>query len=70
LQKAQIRTELNSQNQTLSAKIREAQLEKIPYMLILGEKKVKNKPSLSEPGKKKPWRHAARRLYAKNYHRS
>ncbi|MBU0569561.1 threonine--tRNA ligase [Patescibacteria group bacterium] len=33
-----IRTELDSRNETLQAKIRDAQLEKIPYMLIIGDK--------------------------------
>jgi len=33
-----IRTELDDRNETLGAKIRDAQLEKVPYMLIIGEK--------------------------------
>lgn len=35
-----IRTELNDKNETLNYKIREAQSQKIPYMLIVGEKEV------------------------------
>ncbi len=33
-----IRTELDDRNETLQAKIRDAQVQKIPYMLILGDK--------------------------------
>lgn len=35
-----IRVELDERNEKIGYKIREAQLEKIPYMLILGEKEV------------------------------
>ncbi|NQU73566.1 MAG: threonine--tRNA ligase [Candidatus Omnitrophica bacterium] len=35
-----IRTEVYDQNETLSYKIRAAQLQKVPYMLIVGEKEV------------------------------
>ena len=38
-----IRVELNDRNETLQAKIRDAQLEKIPYMLIIGNKEQKAK---------------------------
>jgi len=34
------RVELNSENKTLGAKIRESTLQKIPYMVIIGEKEV------------------------------
>jgi len=33
-----IRVELDSRNETLQSKIRDAQLEKVPYMLIIGDK--------------------------------
>jgi threonyl-tRNA synthetase len=36
-----IRAELDSRNETLQAKIRNAQLEKVPYMLVVGEKEEK-----------------------------
>jgi threonyl-tRNA synthetase len=36
-----IRTELDERSETLQAKIRDAQIEKIPYMLILGDKEIK-----------------------------
>jgi len=39
---AQIRVELNDENATLGAKIRKAQLQKIPYILIMGDKEVEN----------------------------
>ncbi|WP_039790884.1 His/Gly/Thr/Pro-type tRNA ligase C-terminal domain-containing protein, partial [Paenibacillus riograndensis] len=37
LQDAGIRVELDLRNEKLGYKIREAQLEKVPYMLVLGE---------------------------------
>lgn len=40
LMKENIRVELNNDNKTLGAKIREATLQKIPYMIIIGEKEV------------------------------
>lgn len=36
-----IRVELNEENKTLAAKIRESTLQKIPYMIIIGEKELK-----------------------------
>ena len=45
-----IRAEINLENETLGKKIREAQLQKIPYMLIVGEKEEKNK-KVSERGR-------------------
>lgn len=38
-----IRVELDDRNETLQAKIRDAQMEKIPYMLIVGDKEEKSK---------------------------
>jgi threonyl-tRNA synthetase len=35
-----ISTELNTDNKTLGAKIRESTLQKIPYMVIIGEKEI------------------------------
>lgn len=35
-----IRAELNAENQTISAKIREAELQKVPYMAIVGDREV------------------------------
>ena len=32
----------NSQNETIGKKIREAELSKVPFMLILGEKEAEN----------------------------
>ena len=40
LAQAGIRTELYSQNQTLPAKIRDATLQKIPYLGIIGDKEI------------------------------
>src|SRR3989344_334315 len=41
LRKEEIRTELDDRNETLQAKIRDAQIEKIPYMLVVGDKEEK-----------------------------
>lgn len=38
-----IRVEINKNNETLGKKIREAELQKIPYLLIVGEKEVETK---------------------------
>ncbi len=40
-QKENIRAELNEDNETLGKKIREGELQKIPYLLIVGEKEIK-----------------------------
>lgn len=41
LHERQIRVELNKEGEPLGAKIRKAQMEKIPYMIIIGEKEEK-----------------------------
>ncbi len=43
LQKENIRVELDDRNEKIGYKIRETQLQKVPYMLVLGEKEVKDK---------------------------
>ena len=43
LRKEGIRVELDDRQEKIGYKIREAQLNKIPYMLILGDKEVENK---------------------------
>jgi len=40
LKEKNIRVELNDKNETLGKKIREAETQKIPYMLIIGEKEI------------------------------
>lgn len=53
LKKGIIRAELNDKNDTTSAKIRNAEIQKIPYMLIVGDKEVKsNKVSVRVRGEK------------------
>jgi len=42
LKEENIRTELNDNNDTLGKKIREGELQKIPYLLIIGEKEQKS----------------------------
>src|SRR3990167_1064795 len=43
LKQANVRVELDERNETLSAKIRDAQHDKVSYMLICGDKEVKTK---------------------------
>ena len=40
LRKAKVRVKLDDRNEKIGYKIREAQLEKVPYMLVIGEKEV------------------------------
>lgn len=42
LRKAGVRVEVDGRNEKIGYKIREAQLQKIPYMLIIGEKEVES----------------------------
>ena len=42
LEKESMRVELDSRNEKIGKKIREAQLEKVPYMLIIGDREVKS----------------------------
>lgn len=41
IEQQEIRVELDDRNETLQAKIRDAQIEKIPYMLVIGDKEEK-----------------------------
>jgi threonyl-tRNA synthetase len=43
LKEASVRVELDDRNEKLQAKIRDAQLEKVSYMLIVGDKEVESK---------------------------
>lgn len=42
LRKSGLRVELDDRQEKIGYKIREAQLNKIPYMLILGDKEIQN----------------------------
>ncbi|MCX6813794.1 MAG: threonine--tRNA ligase [Candidatus Azambacteria bacterium] len=42
LAKNNIRVEINNANETMGKKIREAELEKVPYILVVGDKEEKN----------------------------
>jgi threonyl-tRNA synthetase len=54
LKKADIRVELDDRSQTTSAKIRDAELNKIPYILVVGDREVKNNSvAVRERGKTK-----------------
>ncbi|MGA2418020.1 MAG: threonine--tRNA ligase [Candidatus Staskawiczbacteria bacterium] len=47
-----IRSELRNENETLGKKIREAEMQKIPYLLIIGDKEISaNAVSIRERGK-------------------
>lgn len=43
LEAVDIRAELNDRSETLGAKIRDAQLEQVPYMAVVGDKEMENK---------------------------
>jgi len=52
LQSKNIRTELDARNETISKKIREAEIQRVPYLLVIGEKEMKeNKVAVRERGK-------------------
>ena len=40
LREKNIRTEMDDRGETMSAKIRDAELQKIPYLLIIGDKEI------------------------------
>ena len=40
MEKAGIRTEIDLRNEKINLKIRESQMQKVPYMLVLGDKEV------------------------------
>jgi len=40
LEKAGVRVEIDNRRETLGYRVRQAQLQKIPYMVILGDKEV------------------------------
>ncbi len=42
LRKDKVRVELNDRNEKIGYKIREAQLQKVPYMLIIGDKEIES----------------------------
>lgn len=42
LEKQDVRVELDLRNEKIGYKIREAQMEKLPYMLVIGDKEVEN----------------------------
>ncbi|MEN8907422.1 MAG: threonine--tRNA ligase [Clostridiales bacterium] len=43
LQKSNIRVEIDTRNEKIGYKIRESQMDKTPYMLIVGDKEIENK---------------------------
>lgn len=43
LREAGVRSELKDENETVGKKIREAEMQKVPYMLVVGDKEVKTK---------------------------
>ena len=52
LKKADIRSEVDDRNEKIGKKIRDAELQKIPYMLVVGEKEVSvNKVAVRRHGK-------------------
>ena len=52
LKENKVRVELKNENETLGKKIREAEMQKIPYLLIIGDKEISaNAVSIRERGK-------------------
>lgn len=52
LKNKDLRIELDSRNESIGKKIREAELQRVPYLLIIGEKEMKeNKVAVRERGK-------------------
>jgi len=52
LQGKNIRIELDSRNETIAKKIREAEIQRVPYIFVIGEKEMKeNKVAVRERGK-------------------
>lgn len=52
LKENNIRTELRNENETLGKKIREAEMQKVPYLLVVGDKEISaNAVSIRERGK-------------------
>jgi threonyl-tRNA synthetase len=52
LRKAGIRVEMDERSEKIGKKIREAELSRVPYMLIIGEKEMnENKISVRRQGK-------------------
>src|SRR3989338_5080528 len=52
LQSKNIRIELDSRNETIAKKIREAEIQRVPYILVIGEKEMKeNKVAVRERSK-------------------
>ena len=52
LRKAGVRVEIDERQEKIGKKIREAELAKIPYMLVIGEKEAtENKVSIRKQGK-------------------
>jgi threonyl-tRNA synthetase len=43
LQNKNVRVEVDLRNEKIGYKIREAQMEKIPYMLVIGDKEMESK---------------------------
>jgi threonyl-tRNA synthetase len=52
LKKADIRAEVDDRNEKIGKKIRDTELMKVPYMLVVGEKEMKdNKVAVRRQGK-------------------
>jgi len=53
LEPGSIRTEIDNRSERVEAKIRDAEMQKIPYILVVGDKEVKNETiSVRQRGKK------------------
>ena len=52
LKEASLRVELKNENETVSKKIREGEIQKIPYLLVVGDKEIKSKSVRAREGGK------------------
>ncbi len=52
LQEKEMRVKIKDENETVSKKIRDGELQKIPYMLVVGDKEIKSKTVSGRDGKK------------------
>ena len=43
LRRAKIRTQLDDRNEKLNARIRDAQLQKVPFMLVVGDREAQSR---------------------------
>ncbi|MFN8245029.1 MAG: His/Gly/Thr/Pro-type tRNA ligase C-terminal domain-containing protein [Ferruginibacter sp.] len=63
LKKADIRVEIDDRNEKIGKKIRDTEMMKVPYMLVVGEKEMAD-GKVSVRRKRRPWRFAGEEFMA------